>query len=159
MSKSSLVDSKISVVVHNEQRSFGIDLARWQNLARQALFDFGQKDGELSLLFVEQTEMAQLNHNHLGNNYATDVLAFPIDGANGETANERLIGDVVICPAIAANQALSHRDRHNGSLADELALLIVHGVLHILGYDHHDRKSSKEMKAHEQRILKKYYWS
>ncbi len=159
MSKPALVATDLSVVAHNEQRSFAIDLERWQNLAQQALCDLGQQQGELSLLFVDQTEMAQLNHRHLGNNYATDVLAFPIDGVDEESPNEILIGDVVVCPAIAAQQAANHRHPHDGSLADELALLIVHGVLHILGYDHYDRASTKAMQAQEQRILNKYYWS
>ena len=116
------------------------------------------RHGELTLTFVDRDEIAALNREHLGKDGPTDVLSFPLDAAaeapggagvpDRRFASERrdpstadpslgvpvLLGDVVVCPAVAAEQAPSHA----GTLDDELALLVVHGVLHVLGHDHAD---------------------
>jgi probable rRNA maturation factor len=66
-----------------------------------------------------------------------------------------LLGDVVVCPAVAAEQAATHA----GTLDDELALLVVHGVLHVLGHDHAEADETATMRARELELLQQHHWS
>ncbi len=99
-------------------------------------------DMEVSLLCVDEATIAELNEQHLGGSGPTDVLAFPIDEP-GETPPDTpaILGDVVLCPKIAFEQA-EGLDR---SGVEELELLTVHGILHLLGMDHADPASEQEM--------------
>ena len=146
---------------------------RWAALAAAVLRDEGIASGELGLRFVDAGTMAELNRTHMGASGPTDVLAFPIDagdgadvldfpiaagnGADGGLAPPgaaRLLGDVVVCPEYAAAQAADHAGAgHDGGLADELALLVVHGVLHVLGYDHACDEDAAVMRDRERRLL------
>ena len=132
----------------------GVDAARWADLAEAVLQDEQVAGGELGLQFVDARRMAELNREHMGADGPTDVLAFPLDGAESAHRAPRLIGDVVVCPARAAEQAPDHRGpNHDGGLEDELALLVVHGVLHVRGYDHADAAYAAAMQAREAQLL------
>jgi probable rRNA maturation factor len=156
-----MTEAALLVVAVDEQADIMIDLARWQRLATCALRASGVERGELNLLFIDESAMTELNREHMGENRPTDVLSFPLDGAAGadlvgaDLIGDVLIGDVVVCPAYAERQAAAHSgDRgHDGSTADELALLIVHGVLHVLGHDHAGAAETIVMKAREQQLL------
>ena len=135
----------------------GLQTERWAGLAAAVLRDEGVAHGEMGLRFVDPGTMAELNLNHMGSPGPTDVLAFPIDGRSGRVhlpEQVPLLGDVVVCPAYAAAQAPDHAgDGHGGSLGDELALLVVHGVLHVLGYDHQSDTDAAAMQARERQLL------
>ena len=92
-------------------------------LAERTLAAERQSRMELSLSFVDPDEMAALHERYLGETGPTDVLSFPL-GENG------LLGDVVVCPEVAAG--------NNPDRDAELRLLVVHGILHLLGYDHEE---------------------
>lgn len=101
-------------------------------------------DMEVALLLVDEATIAGLNAEHLGHTGPTDVLAFPIDEP-GESPPDSpsVLGDVVLCPAVAYAQASElGREPH-----DELRLLTVHGLLHLLGMDHADETTEREMFA------------
>lgn len=98
---------------------------------------------ELSILLVDPATMAQLNEKWMGLDGPTDVLAFPMDELRpgDDDPEPGLLGDVVLCPDYAAKQA-----REQGhDLAAELELLVTHGVLHLLGFDHADAEEEREM--------------
>ena len=97
------------------------------------------------------TRSPTLNVEHMGGTGPTDVLSFPLDAAEDSVVGPgpRLLGDVVVCPAVAADQAPTHA----GTLDDELALLIVHGILHVLGWDHATEDETATMQAREQDLL------
>ncbi|MDE0607764.1 MAG: rRNA maturation RNase YbeY [Acidimicrobiaceae bacterium] len=152
------------VVVLDEQRDVEIDTECWHRLASGALVSSGVMSGELNLIFVDEAAMTRLNRRHMGKRYATDVLSFPLDGSPSVDSitpefGETLIGDVVVCPARAAAQARDHEGQrgHDGSLEDELALLIVHGVLHVLGHDHYDTATTDRMQSCEQALLRQHH--
>ncbi len=109
--------------------------------------------GEVAVTLVEPDTIAELNRDHLGGTGPTDVLSFPMDGPGDDDplppGAPRLLGDLVICPAVAAAQA----PQHAGSLEDELALLSVHGVLHLLGWDHAEADEARAMRATEAAIV------
>ena len=126
-------------------RDEAVDLDRWRALAEQVLAGEGVVgDAELSLTFVDEDRMTALNEEHMGESGPTDVLSFPIDAEpTGEPS--RLLGDVVICPAVAARNAPDHA----GDVESELALLVVHGVLHVLGMDHAEADEAAAMRERE----------
>ena len=107
-------------------------------------------DMEVALLLVDEPTIAQLNHQHLGNDGPTDVLAFPIDEP-GESppAGPAILGDVVICPAVARRQA----GERGVTEHSELQLLTVHGILHLLGMDHAEPGEERAMFALTDELL------
>jgi probable rRNA maturation factor len=150
------------VVCANEQDDVDIDAARWTALA-EAVLRAERASGELTLTFVDPAEMASLNAEHMGVDGPTDVLSFPLDAADliepGEWQRLEgsppvLLGDVVVCPAVAAIAAPDH----GGSVDDELALLVVHGILHVLGHDHAEPDETAAMRERERRLLSEYHW-
>jgi probable rRNA maturation factor len=137
------------VVGLDDQQTPPVDVTAWAALARSVLVAEGiTHDAELNLTFVDRAEMTDLNRTHMGGDGPTDVLSFPLDDdpAAVPTGQPRLLGDIVICPEVVADQA-------PGAFDDEMALMVVHGVLHILGMDHADAADAAEMKAAEQRHL------
>jgi probable rRNA maturation factor len=149
-------------------------VARWRALAQDVLASEGVRGNvELSLLFVEEDDIAALNEQFLGNAAPTDVLAFPIDAVDvdvmssptsGRSGPDRpppdpsdqplLLGDVVLCPVVAERQA----GEHAGTLDDELALLVVHGILHVLGHDHAEPEETALMRGREMELLESLHW-
>lgn len=104
---------------------------------------------ELSLLLVEPERIADLKEKALGERGETDVLAFPIDDPSSPSPGPLVLGDVVLCPAVAEAQAraLGRRVDH------ELEHLLVHGILHLLGWEHADPLSERAMAREERQIL------
>ncbi|MGH3849259.1 MAG: rRNA maturation RNase YbeY [Pseudonocardiaceae bacterium] len=159
----------IEVFVADEQSDDPIDPLRWSKLAHQVVVAQGVKgEAELSLLFVDEAAISELNQRFLGKTGPTDVLAFPIDedvvllgprsadslgpGPSPDVSPSdapSLLGDVVICPAVARRNAPDHA----GTYEDELALLIVHGILHLLGMDHMESEEAEVMEARERELL------
>ena len=155
--------------VADEQRDHPVEVERWQRLAGAVLADEAvEGECELSVLFVSEETIASLNGRFMGHDGPTDVLSFPIDGEanppgrwpdSGGPGPDRhddetddvplLLGDVVICPSVAARNAPGHA----GSYDDEVALLVVHGVLHLLGMDHADDASTMVMQDRERQLL------
>lgn len=108
---------------------------------------------ELEVRFVDEKVMGELNEQWLDEPGPTDVLAFPIDemtpGTPDAPTGEGMLGAVVLCPQVAAEQA---RDAGH-SAAEEMLLLATHGILHLLGYDHAEETAEKEMFALQRRLL------
>jgi probable rRNA maturation factor len=111
-------------------------------LARTTLAAEGVARSELSLSFVTTEEMADLHRTYLGEEGPTDVLSFPLEESDEEDV--RILGDVVIAPAVAA----ANRPQDPPA---ELRLLLVHGILHLLGHDHEDDADRAEMWAKQER--------
>ena len=123
---------------------------RWEKLATATLRAEEAPSGELNLIFVDEVKMANLNSMHLGKSGPTDVLAFPIDAEDPtECESPQLLGDVVICPEVARQNAAAQKKEFE----EEIALLVLHGVLHILGYDHATSDESLIMKDREKQLL------
>jgi len=108
------------------------------------------------VLLVDTEYMAELNHRWMGGDGPTDVLAFPMDEGSidhgpGEPpgGEPTLLGDIVLAPGVAAKQAAGA----GHSAAEELHLLTVHGVLHLLGYDHAEPEEEREMFGLQARLL------
>jgi probable rRNA maturation factor len=133
-----------------------VDVARWEALAHAALLAEGAPAAaQLDLTLVDEAEMAELNETHMGHPGPTDVLSFPLDFAEGLPPSHDaedippMAGDIVICPAVARRNAPGHA----GTFDDEMALLVVHGVLHLLGHDHAEPAERVAMQARERALL------
>jgi len=159
----------IEVFVADEQGDRPVDTVRWMQLAEAVLRSEGVKgDAELSVLFVGEQAISDLNQRFLGKEGPTDVLAFPMDEEPAEGGRSpdsggtgpgwvpaepddmpTLIGDIVICPEVAHRNA----PEHAGTYEDELALLVVHGILHLVGMDHMEDDEAEAMEKREQELL------
>ncbi len=114
----------IAVAVENRS-GWTLDETAAVEVVRAALSAEGFDDGEVGVTLVEPGEMAELNSTHRGKPAPTDVLSFPIDGRDDlEAGLPRQLGDIVICPQVAADERTP------------MAVLLVHAVLHLIGYDH-----------------------
>jgi probable rRNA maturation factor len=125
------------ILVETQNRSGGeVGVGDAAELARRVLAAEGVEDGELGIVFVGSEEMRVLKQKHLGIDEATDVLSFPLDGLETLPAGvPRALGDVVLCPEVVGEE---WRDP------------LVHGLLHLLGYDHGDEMAARE-RAHATR--------
>lgn len=156
----------MEIIIANHQRLFKIDRRKTKiilNSMLECLSD-GLKNNvlhtELSILFVNDKLIMEMNRNYRGKNKITDVLSFPqmsFNNSENETVmmalkQPPLLGDIVINTYQAARQA----ERYGVNLQSEIIRLLTHGFLHLLGYDHEkDKEEAKRMKALENKIFKK----
>ena len=166
-------EGEVLVFSADEQHDADVDLPHLTALAEGVLAAEGVRGQcELSLYFVDEATIADLNQRFLDEEGPTDVLAFPIDhevvdGGRapdaGTTGPDRpvvepdevpvLLGDVLVCPSVAAGNAALH----GVALGDELALLVVHGILHVLGMDHAEPDETAAMQAKERTLLERFH--
>ena len=152
----------MSIEIRNES-GLAVDEAGLAALARHVLDQMRVHPlAELSVLLVDEEAMAGLHQRWMGEDGPTDVLAFPMDelglphpgggqaehGTDDDTA-ETLLGDVVLCPQVALQQA----DKAGHSVQQELDLLCTHGILHLLGYDHAEPDEHATMFGLQDRLL------
>jgi probable rRNA maturation factor len=146
----------VSVFVANDSGA-EVDEIELVALARHVLSSMSVSPlAELSLMLVDLKHMERLHEVYMGEPGPTDVLAFPQDDLDSgapvtgsDDVPEALLGDVVLCPAVAERQALAA----GHSPKAELHLLCTHGILHLLGYDHADPEEEQEMIAVQTQLL------
>lgn len=117
-----------------------------RQVAHAVLRAEGQERAEVTLLFCDVETMRALNRTYRSEDAPTDVLAFPQQGG---PAGERLLGDVVVCVPVAQEQA----ERSGWGLEEELALLTIHGLLHLLGYDDTSPAQRRRMQRREDELF------
>ena len=163
----------VEVYGADEQDAQPVALADMIALAAATLEAEGVKaPAEVSLLFVDEEAIAAFNERFMHKQGPTDVLSFPIEdefipsgrfpdsGTSGPGMNDELVeapilllGDVVICPSVAARNAVDHEV----TIEAEMALLVVHGILHLLGWDHKVDAEAERMEARERLLLERFY--
>ena len=134
----------INVEFNNQQNELEIS-QEMQELLKKVVITAaeleGYSGGEVSIAFVSNQKIKELNTKYRDKNEATDVLSFPID--------DEMLGDIIISAQRAAEQS----EEYAHSLKRELAYLTVHGMLHLFGYDHHSEEEKNEMRQKEERVL------
>lgn len=143
----------MTVEVLNETNS-EVDL---QSISQLATFAMSRMkihpQADLSIIFVDEDSIAELNKRWMDETGPTDVLSFPMDelrpGDDSEVSADSLLGDIVICPQVAATQAVSA----GKPVGEEIQLLLVHGFLHLLGFDHAEPAEHQRMFALQDQIL------
>jgi probable rRNA maturation factor len=146
-------DPALSVEVNNES-GVAVDEAEVVALARHVLSAMHvHPQAELSVVLVDEDAMAQLHLQWMDEPGSTDVMSFPMDelrpGSDGEDSQPGLLGDVIVCPQVAARQARTA----GHSTSEEMLLLTTHGILHLLGYDHAEPDEKKEMFELQRKLL------
>jgi probable rRNA maturation factor len=138
----------VSIYVCARDVRVALAAARVEAVARATLASERVRDAMLSITFVSNTAIARLNAKHLGRRGATDVISF---GFRGARKGSPVIGDIYIAPAMARANALEH----GVPVREELARLVVHGTLHVLGYDHPeaDTRTRSPMWKRQERVL------
>lgn len=117
---------------------------RWCELALRQR----SADSEMTIRLVDEAEARELNHTYRHKDYATNVLSFPADVPD-DMLDIPLLGDLVICVAVVEREAAEQ----GKSLEAHWAHLVIHGCLHLLGYDHIDDDEAEEMEALERTLL------
>lgn len=148
----------MSVFLADEQHA-PVDLDRLRNLAEVVLAEEGYPESaEVTLLLVDEDQIASYNRRFLHRDGPTDVLAFPVEELVPGVVPEHdpggpplLIGDVVVAPGYVERQAAQNR----ASFDDEMALMVAHGILHLLGYDHRTDADAQLMEGREAELLAK----
>lgn len=145
-----MTGASLNVFVANEQ-SVAVDETRLAAVARHTLEAEEVGGGtELSVLLVAADHIRRLNKRFAGDDHSTDVLAFPMmEDDEDDDEGALLLGDVVVCPEIAQRNA---RDLGH-ALAEELDALVVHGTLHLLGYDHQNEEEKSRMESRADEII------
>jgi probable rRNA maturation factor len=149
----------MSIELSNESE-IELDLDRVQSLAmhvRDELKLHPQVD--IGVIFVDEVPMTELHIKWMDEPGPTDVLSFPMDelrpGSDLLPSPEGILGDIVICPQVAAEQAL----KAGHSTMDEILLLVTHGMLHLVGFDHAEPEEEKEMFGLQKQFLLSFYES
>lgn len=152
----------MSVLIDNRQEKVDVNSemeALVERVVQKALETFVEEDYEVSISFVDNSEIRDLNKQYRDKDTATDVLSFPLmefevteENYNNEeeyVQEDKLLGDIVISLERAQEQAIEYEH----SFERELAFLVVHGVLHLLGMDHEDEEQEREMIKKQEEIL------
>jgi probable rRNA maturation factor len=134
------------IAVHSPQETVPIDRGRMREIARAVLAGEEVADFEISLAFVDNATIHRLNKQYLDHDEPTDVLSFPYSAANAK----KLEGELVLGVEVAQTQA----SERGHDVQAELALYVVHGLLHLCGYDDKSSADEKSMRERERHYLK-----
>ena len=139
------------VFISDDQRERFVDCELLKIQGRNILFFLGCGNQELSVLLTDDKKIRELNKEYRGQDRATDVLSFPQNEGEENEPDYHLMGDVVISTVTAKRQA----SQHGLSLEEEIVLLLIHGILHLLGFNHerseeacHMKKKTRELFDH-----------
>jgi probable rRNA maturation factor len=139
----------VSVLFRNSQKGVGVLPGSVAALADFVLEREGSPEKEVSVLFVDDSQITELNRRHLGRNGPTDVLAFPMSREGEVDLHPEILGDVVV----SAERAISYAREHALDPGEELSLYLIHGILHLLGYDDVDYAEARRMRRREKELL------
>lgn len=145
-------ESRTTVSVVNRQRLLRLDRRGLRRAAQVALAAEGYRKGDLTLVFVEDEEIASLNKRYLGHRGPTDVLAFRPGTMPAPPGAPRWLGDVVVSVETAQRQAPRWRHR----IGEELAEYVIHGVLHLVGYDDATGSQRRRMRRRQAALLTRW---
>ena len=147
----------MTISIQNRQKLLTVDVGRVRRSLKRLLKELGFKDSEVSLLLVDDDQIREINKNYLQRDRPTNVISFAMtEGAFGDVHPE-ILGDIILSVETAARDALAC----DIDFMDEVEFLLIHGLLHLLGYNHENVESreSKKMKKLERELffLRRHY--
>ena len=141
---------KPQIWIKNQQKQIRINPHLIRRILKGILAELGLINPEISILLIDDPQIRELNRKHRKKDNSTDVLSFPMLDNSSEHVQPQLLGDIVISVETAEKQA---RDR-KCTLYNELCILLIHGMLHLLGYDHElSKKDEVKMQKQEAKIF------
>ena len=151
MGGSNIRKRKMEIQIRDHQKKLQLNPAQIKKIVRIILQHEEINDAELSFVFVTHQKISAFNKKYLKRNYATDVLAFESLGWQGEERNNKnLAGDIMI----STDAVLKNHKLYGMSLAQELSLYVIHGILHLIGFDDHSKKDITKMRKKEDELMR-----
>lgn len=141
----------MTVLIENRQDKVNINVQRMRQVAERILRNLNCQDKELSLVLLDDDEIRKINRDYLGRDYPTNVISFSLLEGKFSNINPHMLGDIVI----STETACRHANEEKIPLQDELDFLMIHGLLHLLGYNHEGTSCSEaaKMKEKEQELF------
>ena len=143
----------MGVTILNQQSRFKVSHSTLRRVAKCVLQRFGEEKASLSIVLVDDATIAHYNRLYLSHQGPTDVISFPQREGEIPSPDESLLGDVMV--SVERANAQAHEYGH--SLERELALLVIHGILHLLGWNDQTPEERQEMEAEQERLLEECY--
>jgi probable rRNA maturation factor len=140
---------KMGVLIENRQNKYGISLPSLKQKAQAILDALDSPKAELSILLLDDAQIAILNRDYLHREGPTNVIAFPMREGKFADLNPELLGDVVISLETAEKEGLAAGQ----GMPDRLSELLIHGILHLFGYDHENSEAEAEKMENKSREL------
>ena len=139
------------ISIQNRQKRILLNLKKVRSATQRILTELGLLDAELSVLLVDDARIRDLNRRYLSRDKPTDVLAFPMREGEFSTLHPNLLGDLVISVETAERQS----DRFGLDEMEMVILLMVHGILHLIGYEHEGtKKGAREMSLKQKNLFR-----
>ncbi|MFA5182706.1 MAG: rRNA maturation RNase YbeY [Syntrophales bacterium] len=141
----------MTILIENRQKKITLNRRQIRSSLVRLLKRLGLKDRELSLLLVDNEEIRELNRLYLGRDYPTNVISFAMSEGNYGDVNPQLLGDIIV----SVEKAMSEGETSGVSLKESLDFLMIHGLLHLLGYDHEsgDKEEALRMQEKEDELF------
>jgi probable rRNA maturation factor len=137
------------ILIQNQQSKVEIDLSRTRQVLQTILELLEIEDKEVSILFVDDEGIRKINRDYLGRDKPTNVISFSMSEGEFGDVNPSILGDIIISTETAKRDAESH----NIPFDDEIDFLLIHGLLHLLGYDHETTDSDAELMKEKEKEL------
>jgi probable rRNA maturation factor len=142
----------MKIWIRNLQKHTPLDLKRLRRTAKKILNEAALQDAELSISFVDDVQIQELNQRYLGRDKPTNVLAFSMREGEFASLQPQLLGDVIVSVDTARRQS----NRFGLKGMEMVVLLMIHGILHLLGYEHEGtKKGAYEMTLKQKELLRK----
>jgi probable rRNA maturation factor len=141
----------MSILIEDRQKKINVDLRRVKQVLSKIMNYLDCKDKEISLLFVDNNEIRKMNKRYLNRDYSTNVITFSLTEGEFGNINPKILGDIVI----SVEKALKDAEEAGIELNDELEFLMIHGMLHLLNYNHENTSEdeAQKMERKEQEIF------
>jgi len=141
----------MTIHIENRQKAVKLDLRRIRRVVHKLKKFLNCPDQEISFLFVDNEQIRQINKQYLNRDHPTNVISFPLREGDYGDINPQILGDI----AISAERAFQDAVVGDLSLNDEIDFLVIHGLLHLLGYNHErgNKKESKKMRDKENEVF------
>jgi probable rRNA maturation factor len=139
---------KLTLHVHNVSKDTGVpDKSHFTHWAQAALHDFEREKVELGVRIVDEDESAELNTRYRHKDGPTNVLSFPFENPPGAASD--ILGDLVICAPVVSREASYQHKLRDGHWAH----MVIHGIMHLRGYDHENEQDAERMQGMEAKVL------
>jgi probable rRNA maturation factor len=141
----------MSISIQNQQKTHRIDTGRLRRSLKRLLKKLDRKDCEISVVLIDDDRIRAMNKTYLNRDRTTNVISFPMAESSYGNVNPEILGDIIISTETAARDALCGRM----DIMDELEFLLIHGLLHLMGYNHENTSAEKaeEMNKRERELF------
>lgn len=145
----------MKVLVYNQQKDLRLSAQSAKSVVKDVLGAEGIKTDEISVYFVSTAEICRLHSDFFRDPFPTDCITFPMDGIDSAQEGYHILGEIFICPHTALDYLTAHPEEEVKSPYQETTLYLVHGLLHLLGYDDIEETNRLQMRAAEHRHMKR----